>query len=213
MYISHLEHAHFNFSETSSVASLSLPIKPISDLSPASDVDSISECDTSLDFSDVNSENKSSAYNGILAPEDASRAVYALSSAVDNLFETASNTLTLKALLEFLEALISASKEQLFGKSTDRRLSLDIPGVPPMPPEPPGPQLIAMNTLHLYHICDVMLRSARNNNRPLLHLMKAWAIVSPHLIEVKCFSFFSQFFAIAPLLLPQVEVKEMLSNA
>lgn len=38
--------------------------------------------------------------------------------------------------------------------------------------------------LHLYRLADVMLRSARNANRPLLHLMRAWALLSPHFVEV-----------------------------
>ncbi len=104
LYISHLEHAHFNSSETSSVASLSLPLNPISDLSPMSESSNISEDNVSIVSETTNDTSKQATpYNGVLSPEDASRAVYALSSAVDNLFETASNTLTLNALLEFLK--------------------------------------------------------------------------------------------------------------
>eukprot|EP00795_Rhopilema_esculentum_P017288 gene17289-8866_t len=182
LYISHLEHAHFNSSETSSVASLSLPLNPVSDFSPVSESSNISEDNVSVDGVDPNGVSKGSTpYNGVLSPEDASRAVYALSSAVDNLFETASNTLSINALLEFLKALIAASQKQLFDKSKDRRNPQEAQN---------GYEVfqsyIPMNTLHLYHICDVMLRCARNSNRTLLHIMKAWNLVSPHLVEAAC---------------------------
>ena len=37
--------------------------------------------------------------------------------------------------------------------------------------------------LLLHRICDVMLKAVKTG-RPLIHLIKAWAIVGPHLIEV-----------------------------
>ena len=189
LYISHLEHAHFNSSETSSVVSLSIPLNHgKSDLSPMSESSNISEDNVSTDGFDTQDVSKGSTpYNGVLSPEDASRAVYALSSAVDNLFETASNTLSLSALLEFLKSLIGASQKQLFEKSKDRsaRVGHEIQngGFEPIQ------SYIPMNTLHLYHICDVMLRCARNQNRTLLHIMKAWNIVSPHMVEVCLYVF------------------------
>ena len=188
MFISHLEHASFNSSETSSVISLHLPIKSIvpQDLgSPLSDVSNISE-ERSSTLSD-NSHDRSAtektgpALNGVLSSEDASRAVYALSSAVDNLFDCAATTLGLESFKSFLVELIKASHQQLFGRDNK---------FPPLDPSIPQDnaaiqqQMITMNTLHLYHICDVMVRCARNNNRPLLHVMSAWSIIAQHLVEV-----------------------------
>ena len=175
-----MEHAHFNSSETSSVASLSLPLAATTnDLSPMSETSNISEDNVSIADS-TDASKGATPYNGVLSPEDASRAVYALSSAVDNLFETASNTLSLNALLEFLKALINASQRQLFEKAKDRRVPQDLQNGN----NDTSHSYIPMNTLHLYHICDVMLRSARNTNRTLLHIIRAWNLVSPHLVEV-----------------------------
>ena len=176
-----MEHAHFNSSETSSVASLSLPLNHgNNDLSPVSESSNISEDNVSTDGFDPNDVSKGGTpYNGVLSPEDASRAVYALSSAVDNLFETASNTLSLNALLEFLKSLITASQKQLFEKSKVKiGTELQNGGYESYQ------SYIPMNTLHLYHICDVMLRCSRNQHRTLLHIMKAWNLVSPHMVEV-----------------------------
>jgi len=39
------------------------------------------------------------------------------------------------------------------------------------------------DALLLHRICDVMLKAIKTG-RPLVHLIKAWAIVGPHLIEV-----------------------------
>ena len=148
-----------------------------------SESSNISEDNVSTDGFDAQDVSKGSTpYNGVLSPEDASRAVYALSSAVDNLFETASNTLSLNALLEFLRSLIAASQKQLFEKPKDRQMKSG------QDFQNGGHEVITsyipMNTLHLYHICDVMLRCARNQARTLLHIMKAWNLVSPHMVEV-----------------------------
>lgn len=126
-----------------------------------------------------NRANTSLTLNGILPAEDACRAVFALSSAVDNLFDMAATTLPLKAFREFLASLVDASHEQLFAKEaklSENSRPLDKAAI--------KETLISMNTLHLYHICDVMLRCARNNTRPLLHVMEAWSIISSHLVEV-----------------------------
>ena len=136
-----------------------------------------------------NRANTSLTLNGILPAEDACRAVFALSSAVDNLFDMAATTLPLKAFREFLASLVDASHEQLFAKEaklSENGRPLDKAAI--------KETLISMNTLHLYHICDVMLRCARNNTRPLLHVMEAWSIISSHLVEVYII-FFYIFFA------------------
>jgi len=40
-----------------------------------------------------------------------------------------------------------------------------------------------LDALLLHRICDVMLKAIKTG-RPLVHLIKSWAIVGPHLIEV-----------------------------
>lgn len=139
--------------------------------------DSLSPDSSSADsFSPMNEHRTSFASSGFLPPDDAFRAVYALSNAVDNLFDMAATALPLKALKEFLASLVQASCEQLFKKE----VKVDLENRDNFAQE----HLLSMNTLHLYHICEVMLRVARNNTRPLLHVMEAWSVISSHLIEV-----------------------------
>lgn len=178
MYISHLEHASFNSSETSSVSSSTQNAAAIA-ASPMSDVLSIADSDMSVD-STMKTEKPTPGINGVLTAEDACRAVYALSSAVDNLFDMAATTLPIRAFRAFLHALTEASHQQLYGKE-NRFINFDTSS--PQDNDTIQQQMITMNTLHLYHICDVMLRCARNNNRPLIHVMEAWSIISSHLIE------------------------------
>ena len=200
MYISNLEHASFNsptaesavFSQSTTNSGshphLKLPLKPSNILSsPASyysssnDEDSDMSPDSTNSFPDTSKvSNTSLTLNGILPAEDACRAVFALSNAVDNLFDMAATTLPLKAFREFLASLVEASHLQLFDEQHSK---LSENGKPP-DKEAIKEKLISMNTLHLYHICDVMLRCARNNTRPLLHVMEAWSIISSHLVEV-----------------------------
>lgn len=189
MYISHLEHASFSTTETSSIATtLQLSLKNTT--SCHDDKDTISICDVSSTDSDcsfdtqsLNSSKSDKIHiniNGVLNADDACRAVYALSNAVDNLFDAAATSLPVGAFRTFLDALIEASHHQLFGKNSD---IVNLENLP-QDNNTINQQMIMMNTLHLYHICDVMLRCARNNNRTLLHVMEAWSIISSHLVEV-----------------------------
>ena len=41
------------------------------------------------------------------------------------------------------------------------------------------------SALHLFRLGEAMLRIVRNKNRPLLHMMRAWSVVAPHLVEVR----------------------------
>ncbi|XP_066914705.1 brefeldin A-inhibited guanine nucleotide-exchange protein 3-like isoform X2 [Clytia hemisphaerica] len=196
MYISNLEHASFDSPTGGSSPNyppappsgahphLQLQLQKSNILSPdyySTDEDSDMSPDSTNSFPDdrnlSNSRaNTSLTLNGILPAEDACRAVFALSSAVDNLFDMAATTLPLKAFREFLASLVEASHDQLF--SDQAKLSER-----PLDKAAIKETLISMNTLHLYHICDVMLRCARNNTRPLLHVMEAWSIISSHLVE------------------------------
>lgn len=39
--------------------------------------------------------------------------------------------------------------------------------------------------LHLFRLGGAMLRIVRSKSRPLLHLMRCWNLVAPHLVEVR----------------------------
>lgn len=41
------------------------------------------------------------------------------------------------------------------------------------------------SALHLFRLGDAMLRIVRSKSRPLLHLMRCWSLVAPHLVEVR----------------------------
>lgn len=192
-YISQLERVHFS----SGVGDLSSHMTPPSSLRINSDIPSpMSESSSISDYLSgelspngtgvvrQNSENGSehpASNGGLLTPADASRAIYALSAAVDRLFEHAANTLHLEGLLSFLEALVYASKTQLFGSVVDKSSNLPGRGAPA---SSNGQTPSFSTTLHLYRLADVILRSARNTSRPLLHLMRAWAVIAPHFVEV-----------------------------
>lgn len=192
-YISQLERVHFS----SGVGDLSSHVTSPSSFRINSDIPSpMSESSSISDYLSgelspngtgvvrQNSENGSDhapSNGGLLTPADASRAIYALSAAVDRLFEHAANTLHLEGLLSFLEALVYASKTQLFGSVVDKSSNSPGGGVPA---SSNGQTPSFSTTLHLYRLADVILRSARNTNRPLLHLMRAWAVIAPHFVEV-----------------------------
>lgn len=40
------------------------------------------------------------------------------------------------------------------------------------------------SALHLFRLGEAMLRIVKNKSRPLLHMMRAWSVVAPHLVEV-----------------------------
>lgn len=40
------------------------------------------------------------------------------------------------------------------------------------------------SALHLFRLGDAMLRIVRSKARPLLHVMRCWSLVAPHLVEV-----------------------------
>ncbi|EDO36388.1 predicted protein [Nematostella vectensis] len=180
-YIAELERQHINSSGLDP-SQLTLPTTPRKNhdlTSPLSDTSSISDYlnGDSSPNSDKSRRGESSPNSGgLLNPADASRAIFALSAAVDRLFEHAANTLNVEALLSFLQSLIQASQTQLFGNPQETSLSTGVIAGSTV-------QQSAATTLHLYRIADVMLRCARNANRPLLHLLRGWSVLAPHFVE------------------------------
>ncbi|KAJ3610946.1 hypothetical protein NHX12_023036 [Muraenolepis orangiensis] len=98
----------------------------------------------------------------------------------DRLFEDASSTLKLTSLVSFLQQLRRASQTQLFTSvtnTTDYALAM------------PGESRCGLDRcvpLHLVRLGEAALRLARDRTRPLLHLMRAWSVVAPHLVEAAC---------------------------
>ena len=91
------------------------------------------------------------------------------------LFDDAVTQLNQTSLVNFLFELCNASRQQLPSYIRSQLLSdvTDVSSVTSL-----------RNALLLNRLGDVMLRVMRSD-RPLLHLMKCWAVVSPHLVEVR----------------------------
>ncbi|NWZ44849.1 BIG3 protein, partial [Brachypodius atriceps] len=96
------------------------------------------------------------------------------------LFEDAADKLNLTALAGFLYQLKKASQAQLFHSVTDTvDYSLAMPGEVKSTQD-------RKSALHLFRLGDAMLRIVRSKSRPLLHLMRCWSLVAPHLVEAAC---------------------------
>ncbi|XP_017289156.1 brefeldin A-inhibited guanine nucleotide-exchange protein 3 isoform X2 [Kryptolebias marmoratus] len=116
----------------------------------------------------------------LMTGTSAAKAVCTLSTQADRLFEEAATKLNLVGLVGFLHQLRKASQYQLFDSVTETGdYSLAMPGEAKS-------TLERRSALHLFRLGEAMLRIVRNKNRPLLHMMRAWSVVAPHLVEAAC---------------------------
>uniref|UniRef100_A0A3Q2HP55 ARFGEF family member 3 n=1 Tax=Equus caballus TaxID=9796 RepID=A0A3Q2HP55_HORSE len=116
----------------------------------------------------------------LMTGSSAAKAVLALSTQADRLFEDATDKLNLMALGSFLHQLKKASQSQLFRSVTDTvDYSLAMPGEVKSTQD-------RKSALHLFRLGDAMLRIVRSRSRPLLHVMRCWSLVAPHLVEAAC---------------------------
>uniref|UniRef100_A0AAQ4RP31 SEC7 domain-containing protein n=1 Tax=Gasterosteus aculeatus aculeatus TaxID=481459 RepID=A0AAQ4RP31_GASAC len=116
----------------------------------------------------------------LMTGTSAAKAVCTLSTQADRLFEEAVTKLNLVGLVGFLQQLRKASQSQLFDSVTESGdYSLAMPGEAKS-------TLDRRSALHLFRLGEGMLRIVRNRNRPLLHMMRAWSVVAPHLVEASC---------------------------
>uniref|UniRef100_A0A9J8D706 ARFGEF family member 3 n=1 Tax=Cyprinus carpio carpio TaxID=630221 RepID=A0A9J8D706_CYPCA len=116
----------------------------------------------------------------LLTGTSAAKAVCALSTQADRLVEDAVNKLNLVSLVGFLHHLRKASQSQLFDSVTETRdYSLAMPGEAKSTQD-------KRSALHLFRLGEAMLCIVKNKSRPLLHMMRAWSVVAPHLVEAAC---------------------------
>ncbi|XP_054455973.1 brefeldin A-inhibited guanine nucleotide-exchange protein 3 [Anoplopoma fimbria] len=116
----------------------------------------------------------------LMTGTSAAKAVCTLSTQADRLFEEAATKLNLVGLVGFLQQLRKASQSQLFDSVTATGdYSLAMPGEAKS-------TMDRRSALHLFRLGEGMLRIVRNRNRPLLHMMRAWSVVAPHLVEASC---------------------------
>uniref|UniRef100_H9GNM9 ARFGEF family member 3 n=1 Tax=Anolis carolinensis TaxID=28377 RepID=H9GNM9_ANOCA len=116
----------------------------------------------------------------LMGGSSAAKAILTLSTQADRLFEEAVDKLNLMALGGFLYQLKKASQSQLFHSVTDTvDYSLAMPGEVKSTQD-------RKSALHLFRLGGAMLRIVRSKSRPLLHLMRCWNLVAPHLVEAAC---------------------------
>ncbi|XP_060687228.1 brefeldin A-inhibited guanine nucleotide-exchange protein 3 [Hemiscyllium ocellatum] len=197
-YISTLEHSHFSDGGSQPPIAITQAQQASISLQPADiALNSIRNPSTELDtnignpviqsvtIQELIKENcKGKAFDfrggGVLNGNNAARAVCTLSTMADKLFEDAAVKLNLNALVGFLNQLRKVSQAQLFDSITETvDYSLAMPGDARSTHE-------RRSALHLFRLGDVMLRIVRSRSRPLLHLMKTWSVVGPHLAEAAC---------------------------
>ncbi|KAM4865769.1 brefeldin A-inhibited guanine nucleotide-exchange protein 3 isoform 2-T2 [Thomomys bottae] len=116
----------------------------------------------------------------LMTGSSAAKVVLSLSTQADRLFEDATDKLNLMALGNFLYQLKKASQSQLFHSVTDTvDYSLAMPGEVKSTQD-------RKSALHLFRLGQAMLRIVRSKARPLLHVMRCWSLVAPHLVEAAC---------------------------
>ncbi|KAK2505010.1 hypothetical protein MC885_004479, partial [Smutsia gigantea] len=128
------------------------------------------------------SRGRASDFRGssLMTGSSAAKAVLTLSTQADRLFEDATDKLNLMALGGFLYQLKKASQAQLFHSVTETvDYSLAMPGEVKSTQD-------RKSALHLFRLGDAMLRIVRSKSRPLLHVMRCWGLVAPHLVEAAC---------------------------
>ncbi|KAJ9574458.1 hypothetical protein L9F63_008384, partial [Diploptera punctata] len=141
----------------------------------------------------IQESNADIASQGVLSYQYAAKVSCVLSHQVDKLFDDAALKLNLNALTSFLSALVAASQVQLFSTASQHSGSSNNPSSvklwwPRRGQSPRGStvSLTAGSQLLLLHrVGDVMLKTVRSG-RPLIHVMRAWSVVGPHLMEAAC---------------------------
>ncbi|XP_028845073.1 brefeldin A-inhibited guanine nucleotide-exchange protein 3 isoform X2 [Denticeps clupeoides] len=189
-YVSSLEHTHFRDGSTQPPMAISQAQQAV-DLEPDREPSTERELGLShpviqpLSIPELLQEagrGKGLELRGgtLLTGTSAATAVCALSTQADRLFEDAANKLNLVGLVGFLHQLRKASQSQLFDSVTETGdYSLAMPGEAKSTQD-------RRSALHLFRLGESMLRIVRNKSRPLLHMMRAWSVVAPHLVEAAC---------------------------
>lgn len=114
----------------------------------------------------------------LLSQADTSKVLCAVSHLAENLFNDAAERLSLPSLCQFLKSLCRASREQLYRNTTTRK------GSRLWWPSRGWKRVDSLPlSLLLHRVGDVTLKVFRSS-RPLLHILKIWAITGPHLMDV-----------------------------
>uniref|UniRef100_A0A1S4G9F5 SEC7 domain-containing protein n=1 Tax=Anopheles gambiae TaxID=7165 RepID=A0A1S4G9F5_ANOGA len=116
-----------------------------------------------------------------LTQTDTAKMLCALSHQADVLFAEAAERLSLPALQQFLRSLCRASREQLYRSTSLKKGKKSWWLGRPWKVKNDSLPL----SLLLHRVGDVTLKVFRGP-RPLLHVLKVWAITGPHLMDAAC---------------------------
>uniref|UniRef100_A0A182MKZ8 SEC7 domain-containing protein n=1 Tax=Anopheles culicifacies TaxID=139723 RepID=A0A182MKZ8_9DIPT len=116
-----------------------------------------------------------------LTQTDTAKMLCALSHQADVLFSEAAERLSLPALQQFLRSLCRASREQLYRSTSLKKGKKSWWLGRPWKIKNDSLPL----SLLLHRVGDVTLKVFRGP-RPLLHVLKVWAITGPHLMDAAC---------------------------
>lgn len=119
--------------------------------------------------------------NVFLTQTDTAKVFCTLSQQTENLFCDASERLSLPALCQFLKSLCRASRDQLYRNSSNNANKKSWWPTRAWKQRTDSHPL----SLLLHRVGDVTLRVFRGP-RPLLHILKVWAITGPHLMDAAC---------------------------
>ncbi|KAJ8360252.1 hypothetical protein SKAU_G00167770 [Synaphobranchus kaupii] len=191
-YVSSLEHTHFSdggsqppLAITQTQQAVDLGLELSGDSSPEREMGISHPVIQPLSIQELLKESgRGKAFDlrggSLLGGAGAAKAVCTLSTQADRLFEDAASKLNLVGLVGFLHQLRKASQSQLFDSVTETGdYSLAMPGEAKSTQD-------RRSALHLFRLGEAMLRIVRNKTRPLLHMMRAWSVVAPHLVEAAC---------------------------
>ncbi|XP_062980680.1 brefeldin A-inhibited guanine nucleotide-exchange protein 3 [Elgaria multicarinata webbii] len=195
-YISTLEHAHFSDGTSQPPVTITQAQQATGGLQDVQSTDSPQELEPESTLRNnpiiqpvsiqelikESSKGRTFDFRGgsLMNGSSAAKAILTLSTQADRLFEDAVDKLNLMALGGFLYQLKKASQSQLFHSVTDTvDYSLAMPGEVKSTQD-------RRSALHLFRLGGAMLRIVKSKCRPLLHLMRCWNLVAPHLVEAAC---------------------------
>lgn len=125
-------------------------------------------------------KNRNSSSNEtLLCQADTAKVLCTLSHQAENLFADAADRLCLPALLQFTKNLCRASRDQLYRSNGSKKVNRMWWPTRAWKQKNDSMPL----ALLLHRVGDVTLRVFRSS-RPLLHILKVWAITGPHLMDV-----------------------------
>lgn len=129
-------------------------------------------------------KSRATSNENLLSEADTAKVLSRLSHEAENLFGDASERLSLPALLQFLKNLCRASRDQLYRNNSSKKVNRVWWPARAWKQKNDSMPL----ALLLHRVGDVTLRVFRSS-RPLLHILKVWAITGPHLMDVRTIFF------------------------